>query len=1137
MNEPVCFRREFPFDPAEWPGIRGLKLSFDSKLPSIEAWLNGIPLKLPPTGRGEVKLKTEDLKRGRNVLAVRVGPSEGSEEIAPAAEKGRRTQQAITYGANLFPRPDSGDEVLRRSELEQLGLFRSLNRMPGVEEYPNSVVLRKYSAGDVICYQGEPGSSAFYILTSEDLYRLRCFQARFLSPELADTKPAELSPEGLRGIWDKLQRLMRQLERADGSETIVRQTASYQKQLGELTHDVTLVEDELVPLADRIQILENREKKLDKEIAAGKYQFADASAIQAAKDKLRAERRAATVHIIPGANRIAQPRSWFGRIGRRLFGGGGTPLDQTPAAIRNDGPSDVDYRSRQAPMFEGDLFGEMACMTNAPRSATITADGDVYMLEFLKNVFNLVQKDEGYREQILQKYRERVLSTHLDRLEFFQELTSEQKATLSSALDLKIVDAGTVIFNEEEPSDCVYIIRTGLVQVVKGIRGVHVALNREAIADWQGFAQQLLKGDPGLEIPCPECGHMLRLLDRKFLNQFGRCPECRHKFLLKDPALAEPAIELETAEAYKTSRPKSAGKKAVTTADKIAQMKAKAAGKKTGGEPSAKNPSTADKIAQMKAKAAGKKTAAEPSAKNPSTADKIARMKAKAAGKKTTAGESGPIADKPNALKKKTAPAKGKNADPHEFQKAIWHTLPERAQNAIRRVAAGIGQPNDEMQILVALNELIKSRELIDNKALGPTIANEKALATYPRNRKQWTGLQICVAGRLILQNVYAQHLKKPADDQEAGPIRILAYLSSGDILGEMGVVEGSLRTATCIAWDHPTTEEGRSREPGQVHLISIRAEAFETLMRDPALAAGVRELIQKRQTEDGAFRDEPVWQDNSIITSPEFQDQGFIQGQKLMLIDLDSCTRCGDCVRACIETHDDGYSRLFLDGPRFDRFLVPSACRNCIDPACMIGCPVGSIQKGDGGQIVIRDWCIGCEKCAKQCPYDSIQMHDTGVIPARSPGWRFLADSAVPDLNWHAPKYRDDAWSTGSAPFRWDLDFHAEIEAQKARLVKTQPAGKDDQTSPAAKLLQYRDTVLEVRLDVDKLPPAPPGQESFDPEMLRLRALPAVAVVCDQCSTRKNGVPACVEHCPHEAAMRINARLEFPLGMKAGIR
>ncbi len=1104
MNESVCFRHEFVFDPAEWPGIRGLKLSLESKMPSIEAWLNGKPLKLPPTGKGEVKLRPEDLKKGRNVLAVRVSPSEGAEIAGKVAEK---DIQRITYGANLFPRPDSQDEVLKKSQLEQLGLFLQLRKMPGVEEYPNSIVLRKYSAGDVVCFQGEPGNSAFYILSIEDLYRLRCAQSRFLSSNLKNVDASRLSPEQLREQWDKLQSELRHLEQEDGAQPFMRQEAKYRDHLQELTHDLLLIEDQLMPLADRMQIVKLREDRLQKAIETGNLPAADETAVQAERNKIREERRAATVHILPGANRVVPPPSWLGRLGRRLFGGGGTPLDQAPSVIRNDGPSDVDYTTRQAPMFEGDLFGEMACMTNAPRSATITADGEVYMLEFLKNVFNLIQKDEGYRRQILERYRERVLSTHLDRLEFFQELSPAQKTTLSNALDLKIVDAGTVIFNEEEPSDCVYIIRTGLVQVVKGIRGVHVALNKEAVTNWPGFAQELLKGDPGVEIPCPECGHLLRLLDRKFLGQAGRCPECRHKFVLEDPAFlhAKPQqeIPLTSAGSFIFEENSPIAKQLQSTAEKIAAMKAnKGIQKKTGEKPTL----SADKIAAMKPMPAQKKSSP--------AAEKIAQAKA--------------------AVPKKKAAGKRKTDDPHDYQKAIWDALPERIQNAIRRVAAGISQPQDEMQILVALNELIKTRDLIDNKTLNPVIANEKAIATYPRNRKQWTGLQICVAGRLILQGVYPDYLKKPADDQESGPIRILAYLSSGDIIGEIGVVQHTLRSATCIAWDHPTGEEGRSREPGQVHLISIKAEAFDELMQDPVLAGRVQELIQRRKQAEARFRNEPAWQESSIITSPEFQDRGFIQGQKLMLIDLDSCTRCGDCVRACIETHEDGYSRLFLDGPRFDRFLVPSACRNCIDPACMIGCPVGSIQKGEQGQIVIRDWCIGCNKCANQCPYDSIQMHDTGLIPSRSPGWKFLAESAVKGLNWYETRYREASWSDGIAPFRWDLDFHAQLQTQTAAVKRPKSVkGEKPAADGPSKFLKYRETVLEVRLDVDRLPPASPGQESFDLDKLRIKALPAMAVVCDQCSTRKSQVPACVEQCPHEAAMRINARMEFPIGMK----
>src|SRR5262249_35448581 len=129
---------------------------------------------------------------------------------------------------------------------------------------------------------------------------------------------------------------------------------------------------------------------------------------------------------------------------------------------------------------------------------------------------------------------------------------------------------------------------------------------------------------------------------------------------------------------------------------------------------------------------------------------------------------------------------------------------------------------------------------------------------------------------------------------------------------------------------------------------------------------------------------------------SPRAEQLGLVEGQKLMLIDLDRCTRCDECVKACVRTHDDARSRLFLVGPRHGQYLVPATCRSCLDPVCMIGCPVNSIQRGDNKEIVIRDWCIGCERCAEQCPYGSIQMYDTGLISAASRGWRFVP--APPD-------------------------------------------------------------------------------------------------------------------------------------------
>jgi len=104
---------------------------------------------------------------------------------------------------------------------------------------------------------------------------------------------------------------------------------------------------------------------------------------------------------------------------------------------------------------------------------------------------------------------------------------------------------------------------------------------------------------------------------------------------------------------------------------------------------------------------------------------------------------------------------------------------------------------------------------------------------------------------------------------------------------------------------------------------------------------------------------------------------------QNVLLIDLDRCTRCDECVKACATTHG-GVARFTRDGPRLGHYLVTMACRSCTDPKCMIGCPVGSIRRKDSLEIHIEDWCIGCERCATQCPFGNINMVELAAAAPR---------------------------------------------------------------------------------------------------------------------------------------------------------
>jgi Fe-S-cluster-containing dehydrogenase component len=120
--------------------------------------------------------------------------------------------------------------------------------------------------------------------------------------------------------------------------------------------------------------------------------------------------------------------------------------------------------------------------------------------------------------------------------------------------------------------------------------------------------------------------------------------------------------------------------------------------------------------------------------------------------------------------------------------------------------------------------------------------------------------------------------------------------------------------------------------------------------------------------------------------------DHRFLNGTQTMLIDLDRCTRCDDCVRACAATHDNN-PRFIRQGPKHDHIMVANACMHCVDPVCMIGCPTGAIARdAETGTVRINDrTCIGCSTCANSCPYNAIRM-----VEIREPGGAFYVDEAT---------------------------------------------------------------------------------------------------------------------------------------------
>jgi Fe-S-cluster-containing dehydrogenase component/CRP-like cAMP-binding protein len=203
---------------------------------------------------------------------------------------------------------------------------------------------------------------------------------------------------------------------------------------------------------------------------------------------------------------------------------------------------------------------------------------------------------------------------------------------------------------------------------------------------------------------------------------------------------------------------------------------------------------------------------------------------------------------------------------------------------------------------------------------------------------------------------------------------RTLSYLGSGRMYGFDEIAHN---------WRQPDNHvslQQTLRVIGYTHVLVIPASVIEETVLPSMPENMLPPLIEPAGRSRAPFAIEAA-PDSSAPSVPadvmEFVTQNrFFNGTKTMVIDLDRCTRCDDCVRACAATHDNN-PRFLRHGPIQNNLMVAQACMHCTDPICMIGCPTGAIHREtfEGNVIINPDSCIGCSACANNCPYGAIRM------------------------------------------------------------------------------------------------------------------------------------------------------------------
>ena len=199
---------------------------------------------------------------------------------------------------------------------------------------------------------------------------------------------------------------------------------------------------------------------------------------------------------------------------------------------------------------------------------------------------------------------------------------------------------------------------------------------------------------------------------------------------------------------------------------------------------------------------------------------------------------------------------------------------------------------------------------------------------------------------------------------------RTASYLARGQMFGFKEIAHN---------WRSKDTVSLRYtlRALGYVDVLVVPTHVVEKYVLPKIAAADLPPLIEAKHEAENLIS--PLEQLSGKLPTDfvEFLvDHRFINGRATMLIDLERCTRCDDCVRACAAGHDNN-PRFVRHGQQLGSYMVATACMHCLDPVCMIGCPTGAISRDSaGGQVVINDvTCIGCSTCANSCPYNNIQM------------------------------------------------------------------------------------------------------------------------------------------------------------------
>ena len=115
---------------------------------------------------------------------------------------------------------------------------------------------------------------------------------------------------------------------------------------------------------------------------------------------------------------------------------------------------------------EGDFFGEFSFFMDQKRHATVKTVTESEVLEINRDELNEIMKHHPHIEEVLQNFfNQRVMDLFLACSPLFASLTSGEREELSKRFRLHRVPEKTMVFRGGDPSDSLFMIKSGEVEI------------------------------------------------------------------------------------------------------------------------------------------------------------------------------------------------------------------------------------------------------------------------------------------------------------------------------------------------------------------------------------------------------------------------------------------------------------------------------------------------------------------------------------------------------------------------------------------------------------------------------------------------------------------------------------------------